>query len=161
MANEDIRFKYADKTTLERIKLMHPKLRDKLLDDYLTVNMKLPNGVRLRFSQTLRTFKEQDALFAQRPKVTNAKGGQSYHNYGLAFDIVILFDDKQNGTFSRASWDLDKHFMTVVSFFKSKGWFWGGDFKSFKDYPHFEQTFGYKTSELINKVSDKQPYPLL
>ena len=132
---------------------MHPDLRDDLLNDYLTINTALPKGVRLRFSQTLRTTKEQNDLYAQGRTVkgkivTNAKGGQSYHNFGLAFDIVILYDRDNNGSFETASWDLDKYFMQVVSFFKTKGWFWGGDFKYFKDNPHFEKTFGKTTAQL-------------
>ena len=30
-------------------------------------------------------------------KVTNAKAGQSIHNYGLAWDIVLLFDKNGDG----------------------------------------------------------------
>jgi peptidoglycan L-alanyl-D-glutamate endopeptidase CwlK len=42
-----------------------------------------------------RSKKEQNELYAQgRSKpgqvVTNAKAGQSYHNYGLAVDFVII-----------------------------------------------------------------------
>src|SRR5690606_35479001 len=120
---------------------------------------RLAKGIRLRFAQGLRTIAEQDALYAQgRTKpgsiVTNAKGGQSVHNYGLAFDIVILYDKDKNGTFETASWsrteDLDKNkkadWMEVVEYFKSKGWNWGGDWRSFKDYPHFEKTFGNPVS---------------
>jgi hypothetical protein len=45
--------------------------------------------------QGVRTFAEQDALYAQGRtrkglRVTNAKGGQSYHNYGLAADCALL-----------------------------------------------------------------------
>lgn len=47
-----------------------------------------------RFAYTLRTFAEQDALFNAKPQVTKAKGGQSYHNYGLAIKPVEL-DVKQ------------------------------------------------------------------
>ena len=78
-----------DKITLDRIELMHPTIREQLKKDYLEINKNLPKGVRLRFTQTLRTIKEQDDLYAQgRTKkgkiVTNAKGGQSIHNFGLA-----------------------------------------------------------------------------
>lgn len=161
----DKRLQWADKITLDRINLMHPNLRKSLLDEYLTVNTRLPHGVRLRFSQTLRTIAEQDALYAQgRTKagkiVTNAKGGSSFHNYGLAFDIVILFDKDNNGSFETASWERDKYFNMVVDFFKSKGWKWGGDFKSFKDYPHFEKSFGKTTSQLKSLI-DKSGYPKL
>lgn len=149
----DRRLQWADKVTLERIDLMHPSVRAEVLELYLTINTRLPKGIRLRFSQTLRTFAEQDALFLKRPKVTNARGGQSIHNYGLAFDIVILYDLDGNGTFETPSWnevkDHDRNgladWFEVVSFFKSKGWSWGGDFKSIYDSPHFEKTFGYNS----------------
>jgi peptidoglycan L-alanyl-D-glutamate endopeptidase CwlK len=97
----------------------------------------------LRFAYVYRSVNEQNKLFAQRPKVTNARGGQSIHNYGMAFDIVILKDKDNNGTFETASFDIDEHWMKVVKFFKAKGWTWGGDWKSFKDAPHFEKTFGH------------------
>jgi peptidoglycan L-alanyl-D-glutamate endopeptidase CwlK len=149
-----------DNLTVDRIKLMHPKVREELLEQYLYANNKLlPKGVRLRFSYTLRTISEQNALYAQgRTKsgaiVTNARGGQSYHNYGLAFDIVLLYDLDGNGTFEYASWDItDPNWKKVVSYFKEQGWTHGGDFKSIKDYPHFEKSFGYSTRELMNRVS--------
>lgn len=144
---------FADKITLERIGKMNVMLRSQLEKDYIEINKRLPKGVRLRFSQGFRTIQEQNELYAQGRTtkgriVTNAKGGDSYHNYGLAFDIVLLYDDKGNGSFSRASWDLDKNFMRVVEYFKSKGWEWGGDFRSFKDYPHFQKTYGQSISQL-------------
>ena len=132
-----------DKITLDRIKTIHPILRSELEKDYIECNNLLPKGVRLRFAYVYRSVNEQNILFAQRPKVTNAKGGQSIHNYGMAFDIVILKDKDNNGTFETASFDIDEHWMKVVKFFKSKGWTWGGDWKSFKDAPHFEKTFGH------------------
>ena len=81
-----------DKITLQRIEKAHPIIREELKEQYIEINNKLPRGVRLRFSSVYRSISEQDELFKKRPKVTNAKGGQSIHNYGLAFDIVILFD---------------------------------------------------------------------
>lgn len=161
----------ADQLTIDRIALMHPKVRQEVLDMYLHANNKiLGKGIRLRFAYTLRTIAEQNELYAKgRTKpggiVTNAKGGQSYHNYGLAFDIVFLVDKDGNGTFETASWDTKKDYdgdknpdwMEVVSYFKSKGWAWGGDFKSIKDYPHFEKTFGYTTKQLSGLVSSVYP----
>ena len=132
-----------DKLTIERIKKAHPLIREELNGYYLECNNKLPKGVRLRFSHVYRTNEEQDELFAKRPKVTNAKGGQSIHNYGLAFDIVILFDKDGNGTFETASWKVDRYFMIVVDYFKSKGYEWGGDWNKFQDRPHFQKSFGH------------------
>ena len=168
----DKRLQWADSATLKRIDLMHPKLKKEILEDYLTINTRLPKGIRLRFSQTLRTFAEQDALYAQGRTtkgkiVTNAKGGQSIHNYGLAFDIVLLYDLDGNGTFETASWDENKDFdkngkkdwFEVVDFFKSKGWSWGGDFKSLYDSPHFEKTYGNTWKTLQSKVKKGETYP--
>lgn len=162
----DKRLKWADNITLDRINKMHPKVRDEVREQYLTINTALPHGVRLRFSATHRTNSEQDALYRQRPKVTNAKGGQSIHNYGLAFDIVILYDRDGNGTFETASWALDSNWMRVVNFFKSRGWTWGGDWTSFKDYPHFEKTFGETWRTLQRKKKFRDPdtgveYPVI
>jgi peptidoglycan L-alanyl-D-glutamate endopeptidase CwlK len=153
-----------DLITIERIKKAHPKLRDELEKDYIECNNLLPKGVRLRFSSVYRSVEEQNQLFAKRPKVTNARGGQSIHNYGLAFDIVILKDKDNNGTFESASFDVDEHWMKVVKFFKSKGWVWGGDFKSFKDGPHFEKTFGHTWQTLAKKeimVNNGMKYPII
>jgi peptidoglycan L-alanyl-D-glutamate endopeptidase CwlK len=53
----------------------------------------------------------------------------------------------------------------VVEVFKMYGWQWGGDWKSFKDFPHFQKTFGYKTPQLkklyIDKKVDKNNYVLI
>lgn len=152
-----------DQLTIDRIKLMHPKVRKEVEEMYIYANNKLlGKGVRLRFAYTLRTIEEQNSLYAQgRTKpgniVTNAKGGQSYHNFGLAFDIVLLYDKDNNGTFETASWSLNADWMRVVDYFKSKGWVWGGDFKSFKDYPHFEKTFGYNFKQLNTILKNGYP----
>jgi peptidoglycan L-alanyl-D-glutamate endopeptidase CwlK len=149
-----------DQKTLERIQLLHPKLRDEALELYDEIVASLTGSAICRFAYTLRTFAEQDALFAQgrsKPgkRVTNAKGGQSYHNYGLAIDIVLLVDKDKNGTFETAAWDLKTDFdgdkkadwMEVVQIFKRYGFEWGGDWK-FVDAPHFQKTFGKSIYEL-------------
>ena len=93
-----------DLQTIEKIKKeAHPKLRGELQKIYEDANNKLGKS-RLRFSMILRTFKEQDDIYAQgRTKkgeiVTYSKAGQSYHNYGLAVDIVMLLDKDGNGTY--------------------------------------------------------------
>lgn len=140
-----------DQITLDRIKLMHPTLRDQLEKDYIEINKKLPKGVRLRFSHTYRSPKEQFDLFRKRPKVTNADAWQSIHNYGLAFDIVILLDENGDGKFEKASFAIDTHWKRVVKFFKDKGWTNGGDWKKFPDHPHFEVP-GHNWRKLKKKI---------
>lgn len=154
----------ADKITVERIKTLHPKIRKEVSDMYNYVNEKLlGKGVRLRFAYTYRTPEEQDKLFKQKPKVTNAKAWQSVHQYGLAFDIVLLLDKNNDDIFEEASWntraDWDKDdtpdWSEVRDYFKSKGWSYGGDWQSFKDYPHFEKTFGLIVSQMKSKIDNK------
>jgi len=157
-----------DEITINRIKLLHPNYRKQIKDWYLEINKKLPKGVRLRFTHTYRSIEEQNKLYAQGrtakgDKVTNAKGGQSIHNSGLAFDIVILLDKDNNGTFETASFKVDKYWLQVAEFFKSKGFVWGGDWKTFKDYPHFEVK-GYTWQQLQGKqtfIDGGIKYPVL
>ncbi len=162
----------SDKPTLERINLLHPAVREEVKNIYLNEIIPALSGKAIcRFAYTLRTFAEQDALYAQgRTKlfddkgkrlgvVTKAKGGQSIHNFGLALDIVLLKDSNSDGKFESASWetnvDFDKDgkadWMEVVNIFKRNGWIWGGDWKSFKDAPHFEKTFGHTWKTLLPK----------
>jgi peptidoglycan L-alanyl-D-glutamate endopeptidase CwlK len=149
-----------DKITIDRIKEAHPKLRDKMLKDYREANNLLGKGARLRFAYVFRSNALQDKLYNQKPKVTNAKGGQSIHNYGLAFDIVLLYDNDGNGTFEEASYsqirDFDKDTIAdwkeVTDFFKSKGWECGADWKTFKDAPHFQYDYGFDWKTLKARV---------
>lgn len=149
-----------DQKTIERIALLHPKLRDDAFEAYDEIEKALSGNAACRFSYTLRTFAEQDALYAQgRTKpgaiVTKAKGGQSYHNYGLALDIVLLIDKDKNGTYETASWDMKTDFdldnkpdwMEIVSIFKRYGFEWGGEWK-FVDAPHFQKTFNKSIIDL-------------
>ena len=161
---------YVDEITLQRIETFHPLFRSWLKELYIEANNKiLPKGYRLRFTHVLRTIKEQDDLYSQgRTKkgsiVTNAKGGQSIHNYGLAFDIVILRDLDNNGTFETADFTVNEYWKKIASFFKSKGFIWGGDFKSFKDAPHFELSKGLSWSYfkgLKTQVYNGVSYPVL
>ena len=153
-----------DKTSLSRVALMHPLLRTELANILSEIAQ---GGVSIRLTQTLRTIQEQNDLYAiGRTKpgkiVTNAKGGQSYHNYGLACDFCLLHKD------GSISWnmheDLDKDgiadWMEVVKVFEKYGWEWGGKWK-FKDTPHFQKTFGKSIKDLQNCKKDKDGYPII
>lgn len=157
-----------DNITLQRIEKIHPKLRVELKQIYSEISEALTGRAICRFTQVLRTIAEQDALYAQGRTtkgkiVTNAKGGYSYHNFGLSFDFCLIIDGKE------VSWDMNKDFdgdkvsdwMEVVSIVKRHGWEWGGDWKSFKDYPHFQKTFGNTTAQLRAKAKDKDGYPII
>lgn len=151
-----------DTKTLERIKLLHPKLRDEAQSIYEEICEALTGRAMCRFAYTLRTFKEQQDLFEigrSKPgkKVTNASAGLSYHNYGLAIDIVLIIDGKNASWDIKSDFDSDKKadWMEIVTIFKQYGWTWGGDWK-FTDYPHFEKTFGYSVRQLLEKHQAKK-----
>jgi peptidoglycan L-alanyl-D-glutamate endopeptidase CwlK len=160
-----------DGITLKRIDMLHPKLRDEAHTMYYDMCFALIGRAMPRFAYTLRTIKEQNELYQigrTKPgtKVTNAKGGQSYHNYGLAFDLVLIIDGKQ------ASWDTLKDFdndkvsdwLECVTIAKSYGWEWGGDWVKFKDQPHFQKTFGKSIAELLvapKFIQDNIEYPTI
>lgn len=160
-----------DKITLQRIEDIHPALLKELRRIYDDVSNSLSGTLGCRFVQVYRTFEEQDALYAQGrtkpgPKVTDAKGGQSYHNYGLAVDFCLINDKNKDGkiTSDEIIWDrntdIDKDhvvdWMEVVKIFTQSGWKWGA---SFGDYPHFEKTFGYHWKTLQRMYNDKQFIP--
>lgn len=160
-----------DKVTLDRIELLHPALRAEAKQIYAEICEALKGKALCRFAYTLRTYAEQNALFAQGrtapgAKVTQAKGGQSYHNFGLAVDIVLLVDRDGNGSFESASWDTKSDFdgdgkadwQEVVTIFKQHGWTWGGDWQ-FVDAPHFEKTFGLSVRELDARFQTKNLVP--
>lgn len=86
-------------------------------------------GFTLKVTQGYRSFQTQDALFAKRPKVTNARGGQSMHNYGLAVDLAFVVNGK-------ISWD-EKLYKNIGRWAAAVGLEWGGNWK-FTDLPHVQ-----------------------
>lgn len=96
-------------------------------------------GIYLCVAQGYRSKTEQNALYAQgRTKpgsiVTNAKGGQSNHNFGVAVDLCLYSSDGK-----KVIWEsTTSRWKKVVAAMKAEGFKWGGDWKTFKDYPHFE-----------------------
>lgn len=113
-------------------------------------------GIPILITQGFRSFYEQTELYKKGRTepgqiVTNAQAGESYHNYGLAIDFALL-----NHEGSRALWDTyadldndgERDWMEVVRIAKNLGFEWGGDWSSFKDYPHFQMSFGLSINDL-------------
>ena len=160
-----------DTITLKRIDLLHPILRTEAHKMYEEMWKALRGRAIPRFSHTLRTIKEQDALYQLgRTKagkiVTNAKGGQSYHNHGLAIDLVLIIDGKEASWDTLKDYDGDKvsDWMECVSIFKKFGYEWGGEWKSFRDQPHFQHTFGQSLVQLNiaeKMIKDNISYPII
>lgn len=148
---------FRDPVSEKRIETLHPKIAAEVLCLFNRANnMLLTGNAKARITSAFRSVQEQTALYAKGRTVagkivTNAKGGYSVHNYGLAFDFCLITD---NGKY--ASWDYLKDYdgdlipdwMEFVNLFKQYGYEWGGDWKSFKDRPHIQKTFGMTIEEL-------------
>lgn len=114
-------------------------------------------GIVVVITDGFRSFEDQNRLYQQGRTasgniVTNAKAGESYHNYGLAIDFALKtpsgnviwdrqYDGNRNG---KADWT------EVVEISKSLGFQWGGDWAKFKDYPHLQMDFGLTIADLQN-----------
>ena len=138
-----------DQISISRISVLHPKVRE-IFTAFVT-EAENALDITLRVVQGLRTIEEQNALYAQGrtakgKKVTNAKGGSSYHNYGLAIDVAELKDGKINWAFE---------YEKLLPLAEKYGLTWGGNFKSIKDKPHFELTFGLNWRTLLDRHSKK------
>jgi len=159
-------------TNDQYIPLLHPKIRD-MVKEFL--NLLLEAGIEVKITCGMRTFEQQDALYNQTcdgkdndgdgkideadEKVTNAKAGQSFHNYGLAIDVVPIINGK-------AIWDIKNPvWQKIAQIGREVGFQWGGDWTGFKDYPHFEfpKATSWKVLYNIKKAGkiDKDGYVLL
>lgn len=112
-------------------------------------------GIDLVITDEFRSTEEQNNLHSQGRSaagnvVTYARGGESYHNYGLAIDFALRLD---NGD---VVWDIarddngngERDWYEAAAIGKELGFAWGGDWQRFKDYPHLEMTFGLSIDEL-------------
>lgn len=122
---------------------LHPYVKE--LAEKLLLKCK-EDGINIIITETFRTMKRQQELYNQGRTtpgkiVTKAKPGNSIHNYGLAFDIVPVEKGK-------ALWKRYDLFKKVGKIGVALGLSWGGNWRSFKDYPHFEWTGGLTLKDL-------------
>jgi hypothetical protein len=94
-------------------------------------------GMVIEIVQGLRTFEEQDALFAKGrttpgPVVTQARGGESNHNFGLAVDLCPFTNDKPDWNAPMTVW------AAIGAAAAARGLEWGGAWKKFLDKPHVQ-----------------------
>jgi peptidoglycan LD-endopeptidase CwlK len=152
----------------QRIEKLHPSVRTEAIQIVKECDTALTGRAKVRITQGLRTFEEQDALYAigrTKPgkKVTNAKGGSSIHNYGFAVDICLIIDNKVASFDTVKDWDNDKvaDWFECVKIFAKHGWEWGGNWKTFKDLPHFDKR-GFNNWRKLSKLKrDKNGYVIL
>jgi peptidoglycan L-alanyl-D-glutamate endopeptidase CwlK len=103
-------------------------------------------GIDVLITSTYRDNESQDALFAQgRTKpghiVTNARAGQSWHNWRCAFDFVPLVNGK-------AQWDDLTLFARCGVIAEACGLEWAGRWKRMREMAHCQYTGGLSLADL-------------
>lgn len=125
-----------DPRTEGHIARLHPKAQEAARRFMAAVIPAMQEkGVTVKIISGLRTYAEQDALYAQGrtkagPRVTNARGGYSNHNFGIAWDIGLF----QGGRYLEDS----PLYRVCGKIGREQGLEWGGDWKSIQDEPHFQ-----------------------
>jgi len=133
---------------------LHPVVKER---SNQLIQQSAAKGIVIVITDDFRSMEDQDALYekgrsAEGNIVTHARGGESFHNFGLAIDFAIKtpteniiwdmqYDGNQNG---KSDWN------EVVELAKELGFEWGGDWASFKDYPHLQMNFGLTLADLQN-----------
>ncbi len=114
---------------------------------------------------TYRDFEAQADLYASgrtKPGAwkTNAKAGQSWHNWRCALDLVPLRHGKPIWGTTGNGIDTDptdderddlELWQRVAVIFKSRGFEWGGDWLRARDFPHFQRPDGQSIAMLLAK----------
>jgi len=142
-----------DPRTLKNIATLDPKARGEFERlARIGKNVAAKHGCDYVGISGNRTYAEQDVLYAKGrttpgPKVTNAKGGQSNHNFGIAMDFGAFRNGKYLDSDEPATaWGIHK---AVAHAAKDAGLNleWGGDWTTIKDAPHFEIRTGLSSAE--------------
>lgn len=107
----------------------------------------LDAGIIARIISGTRSYEEQNRLFRRGrygnagPIVTNARGGRSLHNFGLAWDIGVFGPD---GSYLTAPEPYDRAAEAGLA----DGLEWGGHNRRFVDRPHFHLATRLGVAEL-------------
>lgn len=116
------------------------------------------NGLDVKILVAFRSWDDQDATYAQGrttpgPIVTDAMGGDSYHNWGLAFDAAPLVNGE-------VDWNNTALFDRMGALGQQVGLEWGGHWTTYQialvDLPHFQYTFGLSTQQLLDGARPQQ-----
>lgn len=97
-------------------------------------------GIEVLITSTYRDAESQTALYAQGrttpgARVTNARAGQSWHNWRCALDFVPIVGGK-------AMWNDLASFKRCAAIAEALGFEWAGRWKSFPELAHIQFTGG-------------------
>lgn len=124
-----------DSISQARLQSVLPELADKIAQMATILEDEFP----FRVTQGLRTWSEQAALYAQGRTtpgkvVTNAAPGYSYHNFGMAVDLVPMTDLGPDWNVTHPTWQ------RLIQVGESVGLVSGSVWRTFPDFPHFQLT---------------------
>lgn len=116
------------------------------------------DGIDLLVTCTYRDFEAQERLFAQGRQlpgaiVTYAHGGDSWHNWRRAFDIVPMRAGKPVWSIRGHDRDL---WMRVGELGQMCGLEWGGSWPRHPDFPHFQDRTGTTLLRLKKEAAAKE-----
>ena len=120
-------------TSLARLHDVHPELMRRIVK----LDVLLP-ALSIQVTQGLRTFSQQDILYAQGRTtpgniVTNVRGGMSAHNYAYAADLVP--EDVIPG---QPDWNVNSPaWQRMLAAAPAVGLAEGAKWRTFPDNPHF------------------------
>ena len=141
-----------DDRTEANIRTLLPKAQEAARQFMATVLPAMEKkGATVKIISGTRTYEEQDALYAKGrtkpgPRVTNARAGYSWHNFGIAWDIGIFR--------GREYLEESPLYRECGEIGRSLGLEWGGDWKSFPDELHFQLKTGLTLSEMRRRAQD-------
>mgnify|MGYP000873334782 CR=1 FL=1 len=133
-----------DVETNNRIKKLDPRIRCHAKNFINRVEIEL--GYKFRISDGYRDFKHQAGLTT----AIKAPPGKSYHNYGLAIDIVQITNNGKSDSYKL----LENPNNKIAKIGKEIGFEWGGHWKT-RDLPHFEMRFGKHWSEYLREYKKR------
>ena len=149
---------------MRNINDLHPELQKKIVELKAACTAR---GIKIGFSECLRTVAEQDALYAKGRTtagsiVTNCKGStySSMHQWGVAADFYLIMDvDGDGRTADDAFNNSTKLFEIVGKIAETIGLEWGGSWKGFKDLPHIQlKDWGSTASQLKNRYGTPERF---
>lgn len=136
------------------IEQLLPQVRSKVQE---MLSIAKGEGIELILTSTYRDFESQAALYAigrttpgasprmLKPlgdRVTNAKAGQSWHNWRRAVDVVPVVGGK-------AIWNDAKTWARIGQIGERVGLEWAGRWVGFREMPHFQLTEGRRLADLV------------
>ena len=109
------------------------------------INRCKAEGIDVIITSTYRDAESQNALYAQGrtapgKKVTNAKAGQSFHNWRVAFDFCPIVNGK-------AMWNDAVLFIRCGEIAEGIGLEWAGRWKKFNETAHCQYTGGLSLAD--------------